>query len=87
MNELFHQLAEALLEKNDKLSYEEARTWVEILWEDFETTRAKAGHRYVDKSVTTKIVMQWINYYGPLFHEVVKSHPKFQKLINNQKFD
>ncbi len=43
MNELFHQLAEALLEKNGQLNYEEARTWVEILWEDFETTRAKAG--------------------------------------------
>lgn len=87
MNEMFHQLAEALLKKNRELSYEEARTWVEILWEDLETTRAKAGHPYMEKSATMTIVMQWINYYGPLFHEVVKSHPKFQRMINEHNFD
>lgn len=87
MNETFHQLAEALIKKNEQLTYEEARTWVEILWEDFETTRAKAGHSYVDQSVTMNIVLQWINYYGPLFHEVVKSNPKFQKLIEDKHFE
>ncbi|MBM7645550.1 hypothetical protein JOD45_001761 [Scopulibacillus daqui] len=86
MNELFSKLAERLLEKNDKLTYDEAWTFVEILWEDFEVTRAKAGHSYVDKAVTEKIIRQWIDFYGPKFHDVIANHPKFKKLIKEKDF-
>ncbi|TCP22131.1 WVELL protein [Scopulibacillus darangshiensis] len=87
MNDTFHRLAARLLEKNDQLTYDEARTWVEILWEDFEATRAKAGRQFVNHAVTEKIVTQWINYYGPMFHEIVASNPKFQKLIKDRDFN
>lgn len=87
MNSIFQKLTALLLEKNDQLTCDDARTAVEILWEDFETTRAKAGHQYVNKSVTEKIVTQWITSYGPTFHEIINSNPKFKRLIKDQKFD
>ncbi|MFC7394593.1 YfhJ family protein [Scopulibacillus cellulosilyticus] len=87
MNETFHELAERLLKRNSELSYDEARTWVEILWEDFEATRAKAGRSYVEKAVTEKIIKQWIDFYGPKFHEVIANNPKFQKFIKDKDFN
>jgi hypothetical protein len=40
MNDYYERLAKLLLEKNEMLSYHQARTWVELMWEDFETTAA-----------------------------------------------
>lgn len=49
MDDDYRRLSELLLEKNPQLTEEEARTWVELLWEDFETTYAKAGRKYRGK--------------------------------------
>ena len=48
MNDIYETLTKELLDKNDKLSYAQARAWVELLWEDFQTTYAKSG-RYRNK--------------------------------------
>lgn len=61
MNEYFERLTNYLLEKNDSLAYAQARTWVELLWEDFETTYARAGYSYKGKEMTEKVVRQWID--------------------------
>ncbi|QUE86110.1 YfhJ family protein [Exiguobacterium alkaliphilum] len=45
-SEQYERLAEILKAKNDVLSELEALTWVEVLWEDFETTLARAGEPY-----------------------------------------
>jgi len=87
VNEIFQRLAKQLLEKNRNLSSEEALTWVEVLWEDVQTTNAKAGHPYVSPEVTENMIVKWINYYGPMFHEVLHEHPKFQQLVKEHKFN
>ena len=57
MNEYFEKLTKILLQKNDQLSYGQARSWVESLWEDFEATGARAGREYRGKEETEKIVL------------------------------
>lgn len=57
MNDIYEALTKELLDKNDKLSYGQARAWVELLWEDFQTTYAKSG-RYQGEEMTE----QWYDH-------------------------
>ncbi|REJ08592.1 YfhJ family protein [Halobacillus trueperi] len=86
MNEIYQRLAEKLYEKNPELTIDEARTWVELLWEDFESTRAKAGHDYQGKQVTEQIVVQWIHHYGPKLHEFVATNPKYKNMLEKKGY-
>ena len=81
MEERFDRLAKQLHKTNPTLSYEEAREWVEGLWEDFESTRAKAGWEYEGQDVTEKMVTQLISSYGHKLHEYFSNNPKFQRFI------
>ncbi|OOE09982.1 YfhJ family protein [Fictibacillus arsenicus] len=81
MEERFDRLAKMLQKVNPGLSYQESREWVEGLWEDFESTRAKAGREYEGQDVTEKMVTQLINSYGHKLHEYFSSNPKFQRFI------
>ncbi|ELK48815.1 hypothetical protein D479_00920 [Halobacillus sp. BAB-2008] len=86
MNEIYQRLAERLYEKNEHLTIDEATTWVELLWEDFETTRAKAGHDYQGKQVTEQIVLRWIDNYGPRLHEFVATNPKYKQMLERKGY-
>ncbi|PLR75993.1 hypothetical protein CU633_18170 [Bacillus sp. V3-13] len=81
MEEYYKRLAALLMEKNPILSYEQALTWVELFWEDFETTYAKAGREYQGKEMTERVVRQWIEQYGERLHEFVASNPKYKHLL------
>lgn len=87
MQDYIERLTKSLLEKNDQLSYAEARTWVELLWEDFEATYAKAGHKYKGKEMTEKVLRQWIDNYGSRLHDVLKNNPKYQKWFEQKRFE
>ena len=82
MNEYIEDLSQRLLSKNKHLTYEQSRAWVEHLWEDFETTYAKAGYKYKGKEMTLKIVIQWIDNHGPTLHEFLSKNPKYQHLFS-----
>jgi len=84
MEDIFERLANRLCGMNNELSMAQARTWVEYLWEDFETTRAKAGREYEGKEVTERIVTQWINSYGPRLHEFVTNNPRYKHLLQDE---
>ncbi|WP_407272353.1 YfhJ family protein [Radiobacillus sp. PE A8.2] len=84
MQENFERLATQLLEQNDSLTKDEAQTWVELLWEDFDATRAKAGRQYEGKEVTEQVVRKWIENYGSRLHEFVQHNPKYQQLFNRK---
>lgn len=86
MNDYFERLTTRLLEQNNQMSYSEARTWVELLWEDFETTYAKAGRKYKGKEMTEKVLTQWIDHYGPRLHELVNENPKYREWFNKKSF-
>lgn len=84
--EMYHdRLARLLMEKNPALSYDKARTWVELLWDDFETTYAKAGEKYRGKNMTEKIVTQWIVNYGDKLHQFLATNPKYSHLLNDSE--
>ncbi|MFC4401499.1 YfhJ family protein [Gracilibacillus xinjiangensis] len=83
MHESIESLAKELQQTNQELSLIEARSWVELLWEDFETTRAKAGRKYEGAEVTLKIVRHWIKQYGSNLSEFAERYPKYKRLIYN----
>lgn len=85
MQEVFERLANLLYDKNETLTIDEARTWVELLWEDFETTRAKSGREYQGKEVTEQIVLRWIENYGPRLHDFAKNNPKYARMFEKGK--
>lgn len=80
-------LIQLLREKNPQLTEVQARTWVELLWDDFETTSAKAGREYKGPEMTEKVVRQWINHYGDKLHEFVANNPKYKHLFEQGKDD
>ncbi|WP_078551896.1 YfhJ family protein [Bacillus alkalicellulosilyticus] len=80
MNERFEKLANQLLEKNENLSYGQARAWVESLWEDFEATYAKAGREYKGQEMTEKVVLHYIEQYGDKLHQFEIKNKKFAHL-------
>ncbi|WP_101846429.1 YfhJ family protein [Halobacillus sp. Marseille-P3879] len=82
MQEIHQRLAEKLYEKNECLTIDEARTWIELLWEDFESTRAKAGYDYKGKQMTEQIVNKWIEFYGPRLHEFAAANSKYKGLLH-----
>jgi hypothetical protein len=77
------KLVEILLGKNQQLNELQARTWVELLWEDFEATYAKAGREYKGPEMTERIVRQWIENYGEKLHEFETNNPKYSHLLKN----
>ncbi|MBU8880596.1 YfhJ family protein [Bacillus sp. FJAT-29790] len=81
MNSYQKRLFERLLEINEQLSAGQAQTWVELLWDDFETTYARAGMEYKGSEMTEKVVSQWIEYYGDKLHEFVAHNPKYKHLL------
>ena len=53
------ELTELLLEKNDKLTFEKARAWIELLWSDFESSYARAGYEYKGAAVTEMVIKKY----------------------------
>lgn len=72
------------MEKNNMLTYDEARTWVELLWSDFETTYAKAGHKYKGQETTERIVKEWIESYGAQLHLFHNKQSKANEHLQGQ---
>ena len=85
MNDYYERLTNLLLEKNSRLSYEKARTWVELLWEDFESTYAKAGREYQGKAMAEKIVRVWVKQYGDKLHDFAALNPKYAELLDDEQ--
>ncbi|MRX73898.1 hypothetical protein GJU40_17320 [Bacillus lacus] len=86
METYFERLTNMLLEKNEQLSYAQARTWVELLWEDFEATYAKAGREYKGKEMTEQVVVRYIQNHGDRLHEFVATNPKYKDLLNRNDY-
>jgi hypothetical protein len=84
MDTFQEELTKDLLEKNANLTYARARTWVELLWEDFETTYAKARGEYLGKDMAGRLVKQWIDSYGGRLHEFASRNPKYSHMLEDE---
>ncbi|MFD3448096.1 YfhJ family protein [Microbacteriaceae bacterium 4G12] len=85
MNDTIERLTKLLLSKNENLSYAQARAWVELLWEDFEATYAKAG-KYNGAQMTGQVVATWIEHHGAQLHLTQTNNPKYKDLINRNDY-
>ncbi|MCM3359944.1 MULTISPECIES: YfhJ family protein [unclassified Psychrobacillus] len=81
METKINELTELLLEKNDKLSFEKARAWIELLWSDFESSYARAGYEYKGAAVTEMVIKKWIDGYGEQLHEFAGTNEKYKHLL------
>jgi len=81
------QLAEELLQVNEVLTPEEALTWVEVLWEDFEATLARAGEKYQGEAVAVHFVEQQIKQYGAMLHRFNTTNEKFKHLMTGRNVE
>lgn len=84
VNTIVEKLTQELLEKNGFLSENKARTWIELLWSDFEATYAKAGYAYRGAEYTERIIRQWIDSYGDKIHEFAGRNPKYAHLLDEE---
>lgn len=82
MKEMIEELTKELNGKNENLSEEKARIWIELLVSDFESSYAKAGYDYQGTAVVEKVIRQWIESYGDKIHEFVARNPKYAHLLN-----
>ena len=82
---LIDKLTKELLAQNEYLSENKARTWIELLWSDFESTYAKAGYAYRGAEYTEKIIRQWIASYGGRIHEFAGRNPKYAHLLDENE--
>lgn len=78
----YERLAVLLKDKNNVLSDLEALTWVEVLWEDFETTLARAGQPYPGEAKSFQYVVQQIDAYGDQLHLFRTKNEKFKHLMS-----
>ncbi|MBB5174631.1 YfhJ family protein [Texcoconibacillus texcoconensis] len=86
MEKVFDRLANELLEVNGSLTYLQARTWVEMFWEDFQATYAKAGRSFQGNETGEKIVSMWIKQHGPHLNEKLLESPKYQKKLKTRRY-
>lgn len=82
MEQNIQRLTEELLAKNPAMSVGRARTWVELLWSDYESTSAKAGYSFRGADYTENLVRQLITSYGDKLHLFAAKNPKYADLLN-----
>jgi hypothetical protein len=82
MEQSIDRLTEELLLKNPNMSVGRARTWVELLWSDYEATSAKAGYSFRGAEYTENLVRQLITSYGDKLHLFAAKNPKYTHLLN-----
>ena len=89
VTQIIERLTQQLIEKNENLSNHKARTWIELIWSDFESSYAKAGYSYRGAEYTERIVAQWIESYGSKIHEFAGRNPKYSHLLeaDEEKFN
>ncbi len=76
------KLTQELLVKNPEMSVGRARTWVELLWSDYESTSAKAGYEFRGAEYTENLVRQLITSYGDKLHLFAGRNPKYASLLD-----
>ena len=82
MQQSIDKLTEELLAKNPNMSVGRARTFVELLWSDYESTSAKAGYSFRGAEYTENLVRQLINSYGDKLHLFAGKNPKYAHLLD-----
>lgn len=87
MQDAIERLTARLLEKNPNMSAGRARTFVELLWSDYESTSAKAGYTFRGSEYTENLVRQLIESYGDKLHLFAGKNPKYADLLNNSDQD
>lgn len=81
MNDYKNKLLDKLLEKNQFLPVSLAKAWIELLWNDYESTYVKEDTEFEGSEVTEKIVSLWIDSYGDQLHIILAEDPTYKLLL------
>lgn len=79
--DMTERLAARLMESNDQLSAHSARTWIELMVSDIESSYAKAGYGLMDEEQSAQMILRWIDAYGSRLDEFVASNPRIRELL------
>jgi hypothetical protein len=79
--DLTERLAVRLMEGNDQLSAHKARTWIELMASDIESSYAKAGYGMMEEEQVAQMILRWIDAYGSRLDEFVASNPRIRELL------
>ena len=79
--DMTERLAARLMENNDQLSAHSARTWIELMVSDIESSYAKAGYGLMDEEQSAQMILRWIDAYGGRLDEFVASNPRIRELL------
>jgi len=82
--DLIEQLAVRLMKGNDQLSAHKARTWIELMVSDIESSYAKAGYGMMEEKQVSQMILRWIDAYGSRLDEFVASNPRIGKLLGEE---
>lgn len=82
MEQSIEKLTSELLAMNPEMSVGRARTFVELLWSDFEATSAKAGYSFRGSEYTENLVRQLIKSYGDKLHLFAAKNEKYAHLLD-----
>lgn len=72
MYDYLEKLTTTLLAENPQLDKEKATWWIEMLWNDFESSYAKAGYPYKGPAYTADYVAKQISRHGKYLHHINK---------------
>ena len=81
MKELQEELIVALIAKNNHFNYNQARTWVELMWDDISTNYAKAAFTQLSEDRVASIIRSWIDGHGERLHEFIAKNPLYKHLL------
>ncbi|MET3576290.1 YfhJ family protein [Bhargavaea ullalensis] len=82
--DLMESLAVRLMEENGSLAAGRARTWIELLVSDIESSYARAGYGMIEDEQTAAMVNRWIDAYGSRLDEFKATNPKIAALLDEE---
>lgn len=83
MKQIQEQLIIELIAKNPNFNYNQARTWVELMWDDISTNYAKAAFTQLSDDRVAGIIRSWIEGHGERLHEFIAKNPLYKHLMDD----
>lgn len=83
MKKVQEELIIELIDRDPSLTYNLARTWVELMWDDIATSHAKATFSVMSEEKITNIIRQWIKGHGEHLKEFIATNPRYKHLLED----
>lgn len=72
-----------LIAQEPSLTYHQARTWIELMWDDIATTHAKALFSVMEDEKIASIIRHWIKGHGDHLKDFIATNPLYKHLLED----